>query len=320
MGFHLLLTPSANAALLESQFENAFLLDNAPDYDWWYGCSPTSAGMMMGYYDINGYAGLSYDNLVPGGTAELSSFGNSSALVNNIIASQGHISDFYYKGYGASDDDIEPPFHEFNSLADFMGTSQDYYVMNDKNETVNVGNVNGGTSFWYYGDGSPLYADDIFSEGSLYYDRSGMYGIWEYFNYAGYGIGTPISDLYLFNQYTDNLEHTYGFSFDDYMHEIDAGRVVMLHVQGHSMFGYGYDSISKTVYLHDTWSEGEKSMIWGGTYPYGDQGLKMYGVTCFEPIGGSPIVPIPATIILFGSGLIGLLKIRKKAKIGLIRL
>ena len=24
---------------------------NGPSYGWWYGCSPTSAGMMMGYYD-----------------------------------------------------------------------------------------------------------------------------------------------------------------------------------------------------------------------------------------------------------------------------
>ena len=35
-------------------------LPGAPNYDWWYGCSPTSAGMLMGYYDNNGYAGLNY--------------------------------------------------------------------------------------------------------------------------------------------------------------------------------------------------------------------------------------------------------------------
>ena len=41
-----------------------------PSYVWWYGCAPTSAGMMMGYYDQKGYGGLSYGNLVSGGTAE----------------------------------------------------------------------------------------------------------------------------------------------------------------------------------------------------------------------------------------------------------
>ena len=92
----------------------------------WSGCSPTSAGMMMGHYDINGYGGLKYDNLVPGGTAELSSFGSPGSLANSVIASSQHINDFYRgTGYGDSGDDLSPPHHNFNSLADFMGTSQD---------------------------------------------------------------------------------------------------------------------------------------------------------------------------------------------------
>lgn len=49
--------------------------------------------MMMGYYDINGYGGEGYDNLVPGGTAELSNYGNPSAIANDAIASSGHIND-----------------------------------------------------------------------------------------------------------------------------------------------------------------------------------------------------------------------------------
>ena len=44
-------------------------LANMPNYEWWYGCSPTSTGMMMGYYDRNGYRGVSYANLVPGAVA-----------------------------------------------------------------------------------------------------------------------------------------------------------------------------------------------------------------------------------------------------------
>ena len=108
-------------------YVQGYTLPNAPDYAWWYGCSPTSAGMMMGYYDINGYKGSSYGNLVPGGTAELSTYGNPGALVNNIIASAGDIADFYKTppGYGGSGDDNPAPWHAFNSLADFMGTSQD---------------------------------------------------------------------------------------------------------------------------------------------------------------------------------------------------
>jgi len=63
-----------------------------PSYGWWYGCTATSAGMMMGYYDINGYGGLNYGNLVPGEVAEATTFlipNNWNYKVNNIIASQG---------------------------------------------------------------------------------------------------------------------------------------------------------------------------------------------------------------------------------------
>ena len=51
--------------------------------------------MMMGYYDRNGYDGLYYTNLVPGGVAETSTFGSPGALANKIIASHGHQYDFY---------------------------------------------------------------------------------------------------------------------------------------------------------------------------------------------------------------------------------
>ena len=36
---------------IEYMIQGANTLPNAPDYEWWYGCSPTSAGMMMGFYD-----------------------------------------------------------------------------------------------------------------------------------------------------------------------------------------------------------------------------------------------------------------------------
>lgn len=288
VGLCLILSPFAGATKIVAHHQGA-ILANAPDYDWWYGCSPTSAGMMMGYYDINGYDGLTYDNLVPGGTAELSSYGIPGALANSVIASSGHIADFYSGGYMASGDDVTPPFHSFNSLADFMGTSQD-----------SVSNSNGSTTFWTWNDGAKFTAQDAVDNGLM--DRSGMYGITEYLDYAGYGYDVA------YNQYTDNIGLTYGFTFDDYRAEIDASRVVMLHVVGHSMFGYGYDGTTNTVYLHDTWNEGQHSMTWGGAYST----LNMTGVTCFTPTGGGNPVPEPATMFLLGSCLLGLVGIRRR--------
>ncbi len=261
-------------AVIESRQQGAVSLSGPGDYDWWYGCSPTSAGMMMGHYDLNGYG-----NLVPGGQAELHTFGAGSYLVNDIIASSGHITDFYGGltpggGYGNSGDDLAAPWHNFNSLADFMATSQDAY-----------GNSNGSTTFWNYTDGSRLYDYDIFAFGASYYEDSGMYGIGEYVDYAGY------ETVSLFNQYIyGHNGNTLGFTFGDYVSEIDAGRSVMIHVEGHSMYGYGYDLTTSEVLVHDTWSLGEKRMAWGGSY----SGLAHYGVTALE------IIPEPSSTAMIG--------------------
>ncbi len=276
-----------------------------PGYDWWYGCSATSAGMMMGFYDRNGYGGLDYSNLVPGGVAEASTFGSAGALVNQTIASTGHQYDFYSAGpgrpyayntgggvgygYQLTNDDVAGPYHEFNCLADFMGTNQ-----------WALGNSNGSTTFYYYESGAKLtpYVLEYFGDE----DRDGMYGVKEYVEYAGY----QVADIY--TQATSNIASS-GFTFDNYMNEIDAGRVVMLHVEGHSMFGYGYDEDAGTVLLSDTWTSGLHTMTWGGSYA----GMSMWGVTVLTLAGGE-VVPVPAAVLLgmLGMGVAGL-KLRKFA-------
>ena len=294
----LLMIVSVNANELVA-YQEGGTLSGAPNYDWWYGCSATSAGMMMGFYDRNGYDGLEYNDLVPGGVAELvSDFGSETpGLAESIIASEGHIND-YYSGadqrgtgseYGISGDDVTTT-RANDCLADFMGTSQDA-----------SGNSNGGTTFWNYTNGARLYGNNV--AGTTMQVSSGMYGIWEYFTYAGY----TVDSHNIFNQYIYGYNgNTQGFTFDDYKTEIDAGRVVMIHVDGHSMFGYGYNDNDGTeeIIFHDTWYEEEKTMAWGGAY----SGRNLYGVTCFTPSGGSdPFsgVPEPATMTLFGIGLLG---------------
>jgi hypothetical protein len=260
-------------------------LANSGDYMWWYGCSATSAGMLIGYYDRNGYAGHQYPNMVAGGTAEAL----EGPLERAAIASSRHISDFYRGAYNTSGDDLAgAPTGPLNCLADYMGTNQDAY-----------GNVNGGTTFWNYTNGSRLYAKDIYNLGPSYYNSDGMFGVYEYVKYyAGYNLGAPNQTTAAFSQYIYGYNgNTQGFTWNDYKAEIDAGRPVMIQVEGHSMFGYGYNDTGQQIILHDTWSAGAHTMPWGGSY----SGLAQYGVMCLQ-------VPEPSTIILLGvGGLTGLL-------------
>lgn len=257
--------------------------------------------MLMGYYDSKGYGGLQYGSLVPGGVAEASTFpstaGTWSYLAESVIASSGHVNAFYRTAYNTSGDDVPSLHVSFDSLADFMGTSQDKY-----------GNVNGSTGFYYNSDGSRLYVKDIYNynKANHTYLTDGMFGIWEYENYRGYGSRNPSADLSIFTQLTDNQGKSFGYTFADYMAEIDAGREVMIHVKGHSMVGYGYGG-NNLVYLYDTWSTGQHSMTWGGTY----SGMEMWGVTSFTPTGGSA-VPIPLPGVLLGSGIAGLGFLRRR--------
>ena len=65
-----------------------------------------------------------------------------------------------------------------------------------------------------------------------------------------------------------------GFSFMDYTKEIDQGYPVLIHVEGHTMIGVGYDHVgsSDILYVHDTWDNHIHSMIWGGYYGVGTAG------------------------------------------------
>ncbi len=272
-------------------------LSQAPDYYWWRGCSPTSAGMMIGYYDIGGYKGLSYPNLVPGGTSELSTYPPAPAgtyIAQAAIASGQHTSD-YYVAYGnmgndPCDGDLTTCHGGGNCLADFMGTSQDMYWLSGCDSIIPPPVVSdGGTVFWNYSNGSRLYAEDLQTLGPCYYETSGMYGIGEYVKNAGYSyIYNSLYNQYIYpNPVLPSSSH--GFTFDDFKNEIDAGRPVLLHTTSHSMLAYGYSG-SDTVYVHDTWTEGvpPHTMTWGGTY----DGKDHLFITALTLTGGKgPAIP-----------------------------
>lgn len=282
-------SPQAPMALPNSTVEgDTIILPNVPALDWAYGCSPTSAAMMFGYYDRTGYHNM-YTGPTNGGLFPLptdhtwwgAATKPGSAIECPLSAThqgvdgrteRGHVDD-YWVDFGESGNDpyIVNGWTEHthaDCTADFMWTSQDA-----------AGTSDGGTSFAYDMNGMKTPHTLLASMGY----KTGGVGMMDFVISRGYTVVDSYNQ-YILNSYYGNTD--YGFTWDEFMAEIDAGRVVMLHVTGHSMVAFGYEDATQTMYIHDTWSYTDHSMTWGGWYG----GMQHYGVTVvqLESVGGGP--------------------------------
>jgi len=84
-------------------------IDNVPAYSWYHGCSPTAVGMVLGYWDMNGY-----DNL-------FDATGSDVFLTANV---QDHISSPEHNYFYDPKPDRTGTPPPDTSIADFMGTSE----------------------------------------------------------------------------------------------------------------------------------------------------------------------------------------------------
>jgi len=270
------------------------MLSNVPAYSWCYGCSPTAAGMMMGYYDLNGYPNM-YAGPSNGGACPLDNepvWGHAVDPIAGEIgecpfiashegidgrATRGHVDD-YWSGY---DSNVDPYMvngwtpHTDDSVADFMGTSQ----------YVHFGNPDGTTMFYYNMGGDPLF-DYIPISG-----RDGCHGMRLYAESRGYRVTENYTQLIF-----DPATTPSGFTYGQYCAEIDAGHPVMIQVMGHSMVGVGYNKIGSIVYLHTTWGNYTDQMTWGGTF----DNMQQWGVTVLHlapntPLSGVSLAVTPAS-------------------------
>jgi hypothetical protein len=247
---------------------NIVIIDDVPAFDWSYGCSATSAAMVAAYYDRNGYPNI-YTGPTNGGVMPLdnSTWNESSGgeggdgecplsathLGFDGLTTRGHV-DNYWTEYGSEAQDPYitngwTPHTNANCTGDFMGTNQSYW-----------GNTDGGTTFYTNNDGSAL---DSFSECESFDPprKDGSYGFEQFMESRGYNVSA------CYNQRIagyDNIAN--GFTFADFMTEINANRPVLIHVVGHTMVGFGYDSSNQTIYIKNTWDYSTHTMIWGGDY------------------------------------------------------
>jgi uncharacterized repeat protein (TIGR01451 family) len=287
-----------------------------PAYDWSYGCSATSAAMIAAYYDRTFYPNM-YTGPANGGVMPMdnSIWGSGECPLSATHqwidgrAIRGHVDD-YWISYGSPGPDPwvgNWPEHTIGDCTgDYMETNK-WFGNPIPWAPTSYFNNDGGTAFFFETSGAQTTPAMLTGWGVLGYD--GGYGIQLFYESRGYTVDT------MYNQYI--VEYTggpQGFTYDDYKAEIDAGRPVMIHVEGHTMVGVGYDdSITDTMYIHDTWDYNAHTMIWGDSY----SGMPHEGVTIVQlqqypdvsvvkrVVGGSDLVPgdpITFTLAIANSG------------------
>jgi hypothetical protein len=306
-----------------------------PTYNWVFGCSSVSGAMIAGYYDRSGFPNM-YVGPANSGLAPLNNSttywakwtdGNSVEYPNLPLAAshngidgrttKGSIDDYWIK-YGSTANDpyitgswTQHTWSDGQAIGDYMKTSQSVYGTN---------NTDGSTGFWNYNSKSQLTCRTMEStNGSSGHKISwndGTYGRKLFYEDRGYTVDT------CYNQPTDN-KYSGGFSFAQFKAEIDAGRPVMLNLDGHTIVGVGYnDSPANTVYLHDTWHQDgtTQSMTWGGTYGT-SPAMELLSVSIVNLSNPAPtttsISPISATagdaaltLTVTGSNLLGSSSVR----------
>jgi len=265
---------------LPDNSKNINILSNVPAFDWCYGCCPTSAAMMAGYYDRTGYPNV-YDGSANNGIMPMNNswwgYGECPLSVTHMgydgLTTYGHVDDYWIESGNSGPDPYIvggwPQHIHADCTGDFMGSSQSAFNMSD-----------GATVVYYLSNGAPLY--DYTGCGPYY--RDGCHGIKLFFESRDYTVIQNYSQ-YIFG-YGGN---TQGFTFDQFKNEIDMGRPVLFHLTGHFILAYGYDENNNTVYVHDTWDHYDHEITWGGSY----YGMEHFGCTI---INLNRIFPVPTDL------------------------
>jgi len=88
-------------------------ISGVPSYEWYGGCGPTAAGMIIGYWDAHGSG-----NLITAGDGS-NSWTTNQVAVKAMIASDGYFEDWF-----PDPDRTPPPYHADDCVADFMQASR----------------------------------------------------------------------------------------------------------------------------------------------------------------------------------------------------
>ena len=263
-----------------------------PQAEYMYGCTPTSVGMLLGYYDTNGYNGTKLTNLISGNVA-LNSRGtdgnkynmNENSVLGRAIASTGYVDRFYEKTpehelpYTYKGSTTELNTSEWDCIADYLGTGQYWRGNSDTSTSVTYSTLEKQHT-GNYSNGSMTYGST--TRTIPHYATSMLWGLELYVESRGYSLDRKKSGTFKVDVNGGS------FTFEDYMAEIDAGRPVIISITNHAMVGYGYNASTREIIFDDCY-DADQRMTWGGTYLYSDaeRSLKSITTVVFKVSGGA---------------------------------
>ena len=281
-------------------------IDGVPELEYMHGCTATVIGMIFGYYDRNGYKGYDFSNLIDG-KAELDARGldgnihDMDAFDTNLgsaVASEEFVARFvgttpakeFQYSFTQSGSNLYLNTSAWNCIADYIGTGQ-YWRHNTDNFTSHyydtLADIKNYTFTLEISDSSTGKTVDVPAK---YVDL--LYGLDLYVTSRGYSLDEDKT----LTSYVDTYEDKNGtFTFEDYKAEIDAGRCVIISIEGHAMLGYGYDDSTDEVIFDDTYRRDQR-MEWGGSYYYSGRSREMRSVTTIvlDTTGESTwVLPVP---------------------------
>ena len=257
-------------------------IEGVPRMQWSHGCYATTGTMLAAYYDRNGfpdiYTGPENNGVFPLDTSVWGRFNTAGEGTGTMVAcpltstmlglegrtERGHFDD-YWAGYGTGSSTPDPYMvggweeHEPDCVADFMGTNQYKYS-----------NADGATIAKFQKDGLPWYKPP--DSGTERFTRDGMTGLSLFLESKGYESHIAYTQIVVPNIYSSqpysNRNTSVGFTFDDYVNEINNNRPVMILVAGHAVLGVGYfrspfGTRDKAI-CYDTWYDTNHVFDWGG--------------------------------------------------------
>jgi len=267
--------------------KDILLPEAMPQAEYMYGCTPTAVGMLLGYYDLYGYNGMRFSNMIEG-DVDLYSRGTDGDAYNmnefdtalgKAIATEDYVYRFVSRdGVETTPaQELEYAFRSDGSLnsgvwdciADYLGTGQ-YWRGNDNlSTTTTIGSLK---DLYAYPYRDVTISDGTVSHAIQYKETGMLYGLDLYLQSRGYRLDTAATGTYTVDVNGGQ------FTFADYKAEIDAGRPVIISIESHSMVGYGYNEATKEIIFDDCY-RADQRMVWDGVYHYADADRKLQSIT-----------------------------------------